>query len=65
MLLPLLPLLHPPRALQAYLFDTQGFMKIERALSADEVARLNATFDQYEDTMNPSPNYNEGSTAAR
>lgn len=30
-----------------------------------EVARLNATFDHYEHTMKPSPNYNEGATSPR
>jgi hypothetical protein len=49
---------------QAYLFDTQGYIKIDGALSLEEVGRLNASFDRYEPTMRPSPNYSEGRPAA-
>ena len=60
---PLLLSLRAPK--QAYLFDTQGYIKIEGALSREEVAKLNASFDQYEHTMRPSGNYADGSENPR
>jgi ectoine hydroxylase-related dioxygenase (phytanoyl-CoA dioxygenase family) len=46
-----------------YLFDTQGYTKVEQVLTSDELGKLNATFDHFESEMQPSPNYSEGATS--